>query len=122
MARRRLKLRYRLAFLALVAGGFGLAAVGPVREAMEQHRAIEAEGKKLSALKSTNEKLEKDLQRLNDDEYLEKAAREQLGLVRPGETSFIVERPPARARPKPPPGPPPPWYREIWNRLRSVLR
>lgn len=105
-----------------MAGGFGLAAVGPVREAMEQRRAVETEGKKLSALKSTNAKLEKDLQRLNDDEYLEKTAREQLGLVRPGETSFIVERAPAQAQQKAQPAPPAPWYRKIWDGLRSSFR
>ncbi|MBO5364889.1 MAG: septum formation initiator family protein, partial [Clostridia bacterium] len=35
------------------------------------------------------EKLEKELENLNDPEYLEKIAREKLGLVRPNERVFV---------------------------------
>ncbi len=45
---------------------------------------------RLEALKAENRSLEQRLARLNDPEYQEKLAREQLGLVRPGETSYVV--------------------------------
>lgn len=114
-------LRARLGFLLLLTAGFAVAAVGPARQALEQRQAIETQEQKLSALRSANAGLENRLTRLSDREYLEKAAREQLGLVKPGEISYIVERPPAPDRPKAPPVQPQPWYRKAWDWLISKL-
>jgi cell division protein FtsL len=41
-------------------------------------------------LQSRYERLQALEQYLNSDEYIEEVAREQLGLVKPGETAFIV--------------------------------
>lgn len=48
-----------------------------------------------------NEKLHKEIEGLRSPEYIEKAARERLGLVMPGETLFVV------AEPADPDAPPP---------------
>lgn len=117
----RLRLRARLGLLVLVTAAFALAAVGPARQALGQRRAIAIEEQKLAALRSSNAHLEKELRRLNDKDYLEKAAREQLGVVRPGETAYIVEKAPAPPRPKPPPPPPPPWYDRVWRWLMAKI-
>lgn len=122
MARRRMTLGARIGFLALLAGAFSIAAIGPARQAVEQRRAIEVEQRKLAALTAGNARLAQELQRLNDQEYLEKEAREQLGLVRPGETSYIVERPIVPPKPKAPPSEPAPWYGQVLDRLLSILR
>ena len=39
--------------------------------------------------RSMNETLEKQAQMLSSDEYIEKAAREKLGLVKPGEIQYM---------------------------------
>ncbi|HHY97595.1 MAG TPA: septum formation initiator family protein [Firmicutes bacterium] len=58
---------------------------------------------------SENQKLAKEIEFLKSDEYIEKTAREKLGLVRPGETAVIVCEPvrpeaasPVKKRPKDP--------------------
>lgn len=65
-------------------------AAAPLRQAYEQRQALAQEKTRLQALRSENKSLEQRLARLNDPEYQEKLAREQLGLVRPGETSYVV--------------------------------
>lgn len=67
-----------------------LMAAAPARQAYEQKQAVARERARLEALKTENRSLEQRLARLNDPEYQEKLAREQLGLVRPGETSYVV--------------------------------
>ncbi|MBW3589221.1 MAG: septum formation initiator family protein [Actinobacteria bacterium] len=67
-----------------------LMAAAPARQAYEQKQAVAREKARLEALKTENRSLEQRLARLNDPEYQEKLAREQLGLVRPGETSYVV--------------------------------
>ncbi len=52
-------------------------------------REIEALEEKIAAAEQQTEKLEKELENLNDPEYLEKIAREKLGLVRPNERVFV---------------------------------
>jgi len=67
-----------------------LMAAAPARQAYEQKQAVARERARLEALKTENRSLEQRLARLDDPEYQEKLAREQLGLVRPGETSYVV--------------------------------
>jgi cell division protein FtsB len=65
-------------------------AAAPLRQAYQQRQALAQEKMRLQALKVENSSLEQRIARLNDPEYQEKLAREQLGLVRPGETSYVV--------------------------------
>ncbi|HBS59711.1 MAG: septum formation initiator family protein [Bacillota bacterium] len=43
-----------------------------------------------ATLKSDNERLSQEQQLLQTDAYVEKVAREELGLVKPGETPYIL--------------------------------
>ncbi len=52
-------------------------------------KEIEALEEKIAAAEQQTEKLEEELDNLNDPEYLEKIAREKLGLVRPNERVFV---------------------------------
>ena len=71
----------------------------------------------LSQIQTMNNKLEARIERLQDPDFIEQRAREQAGLVRRGETSFVVMPPSRHAqrrkakaraeRQKPPPPPPP---------------
>ncbi|MDD3840591.1 MAG: septum formation initiator family protein [Clostridia bacterium] len=44
---------------------------------------------RIEQVKKTNQELEKDVEFSKTDEYIEKIAREKLGLVKPGETIYI---------------------------------
>ncbi len=50
---------------------------------------IDALNEKITAAEQQNDKLEKELENIDDPEYLEKVAREKLGLVRPNERVFV---------------------------------
>lgn len=55
-----------------------------LRKEAENLRAKEA------TLKAENERLSQEQQLLQTDAYIEKVAREELGLVKPGETPYIM--------------------------------
>jgi len=58
----------------------------------QQIRRIEEE---ISRAEARNEELRRELAYLQSDEYIERIAREELGLVRPGETAVIIATPDA---------------------------
>src|SRR5690554_938523 len=45
----------------------------------------------ISQVKATNEQMQKEVERLHSPDYLEQMAREELGMVRPGELLFYFE-------------------------------
>lgn len=93
-----LKSRFRMGALGLVVGGLALTGVAPARQAFEQKRQIAEVEARVAELKEANAGLTGRLNRLSDVAYMEKLAREQLGVVRPGETSFVVVPAPAPVR------------------------
>lgn len=54
-----------------------------------KNREIDALSEKIETANAQTEKLEAELENLNDPEYLEKIAREKLGLIRPNERVFV---------------------------------
>jgi len=68
--------------------------------------ALNREAARLGTLKQNLQKqnavLREEMKLLQTPAYIEKLAREQLGLVRPGEIAILIVRPPA---PPPPPSP-----------------
>ena len=73
----------------------------------EREDRLEAD---IAGLQQRYERLEALRQYLGSDEYIEAAAREQLGLVREGETSIVV----ISAAPSPTPEPDQPEEDELW--------
>lgn len=121
MARRaHLRVRIRLGMFFLVIGALGVTGVAPAQQVMAQRELITQQELELATLTEQNNALESRLSRSADQGYMEKLAREQLGLVRPGETAYIVvPGPPVEAVP----GPPEPknlfeqvasWFRELF--------
>lgn len=47
----------------------------------------------IDAIRMRNAELEREIEKYNSPEYVEKIAREELGLVKPGETLFIMSQP-----------------------------
>jgi cell division protein FtsB len=97
-----------------------IAAVSPARQLLKQNERISTEREKLAALQSENQRLEKRLERLNNSDYLEKVAREELGMVQPGEISYVVV-PPAAVQEEQLPTPPPPWYKRLWRWITGIF-
>lgn len=86
--------------------GLALAmAIGPTRRLLAQRRQITAAADALHRLEASTEHYEKQIERLKDPDYLEAKAREQMGLVRPGERSYIVVPPPEPKKKEPARGP-----------------
>ena len=74
--------------LALVAVLF--AFVYPTRTYLHQHRELNAAERQLQVLKDTTEALQHDSAKLQSDAEVERRAREDYGLVRPGETPYVL--------------------------------
>lgn len=99
-----------------------IAALAPANQLLNQRQRIATERDKIDALLTENARLEKRLDRLHDNDYLEKVAREQLGMVLPGEISYVVV-PPSQAvgSPEEAPPPKPPWYKRVWGKITGLV-
>ncbi len=89
----KLALAPQIAIVMLVVGLAGAMAIEPTRQLLEQRSRIAGMSEELDTIRTSNRRLERRVQRLNDPDYLEQQARAQSGLVRPGETSVIVMPP-----------------------------
>jgi cell division protein FtsB len=74
--------------LVIVVLLFALAV--PVRTLMEQRADLARLQKEERLLSLQNEALSRQVARLHDPAYLERIARECLGMTKPGEISFVV--------------------------------
>jgi cell division protein FtsB len=115
----------------LVAGGvlaaFLAGGVFPTRTYLHQRDAIASEETKLRVLTAENEKLASKVDKLATNEEIERIAREQYNLVRPGEEAYAILPGPADPEadgPVPAPAPvsvepagPPSW----WHRALDTL-
>lgn len=113
------------AFVVLV--GFLFVAVFPTRTWLAQRQAISAEEDRLRVLTEQNRTLAARVQELQTDAEIERLAREQYNLVRPGEEAYaILPAPGEPAAPEPVPPEPAPeaeqrWWQRVWTILRSPL-
>jgi cell division protein FtsB len=93
---------------------FGL----PGRTYLSQRRSLSAAEVRLQVLSAENAKLDQQRQRLQTDAEIERLAREQYGLVKPGEEAYAILPPKPATAPRPPPAkkkaPARPWW-EIWR-------
>jgi cell division protein FtsB len=108
----------------LVLGLVGAMAIEPTRRLLEQRERIAGMADDLREVQRMNGKLENRIARLQDPDFIEQRAREQVGLIREGETTFVVmppsrgaQRRKARARAahrktEPAPAPPEPGFVE----------
>jgi hypothetical protein len=74
-------------------GLVGAMAIQPTRALLEQRDRITSVGSELTRTQEANLRLEAQIERLNNDDYIEQRARAQIGLVRPGETTYVVMPP-----------------------------
>ncbi|MEA2011424.1 MAG: septum formation initiator family protein [Actinomycetota bacterium] len=82
-----------LAVVLLGALALTVSGILPFRQLVSQQRQIERTQDQLSALQQENDVLSEDIEMLGTDAEIERIAREQYGLVRPGEVAYVVVTP-----------------------------
>lgn len=90
-----------LAVLLIVALAITLAGVFPFRQLIAQDRQVQETQERLDTLRAENARLEGDAATLRTPAEIERIAREELGLVRPGETGISVQTPKDVSAPEP---------------------
>jgi cell division protein FtsB len=80
-----------------IAAGLLLLLVFPTRAWLSQRSAIDGNERKLELLQAENERLEDKVDGLSTPEEIERVARAQYNLVKPGERPFAVLPEPAAA-------------------------
>ena len=80
-----------VAVLLLVGLAIVLAGVFPFRQLIAQERLVDNTRTKLDALIVENEALQAQIDAAQSPSELERLAREEYGMVRPGETGYVVE-------------------------------
>jgi cell division protein FtsB len=83
----------QVVIVCLVIGLIGAMAIQPTRALLEQRRRIEGMSGDLRRMETLNAKLEDRIERLQDPDFIEQEAREKVGLVRQGETTYLVVPP-----------------------------
>jgi cell division protein FtsB len=113
-----------VAFLVLV--GVLFVAVFPTRTWLAQRQSISAEEKRLRVLTEQNQALAARVQELETDAEIERLAREQYNLVRPGEEAYAIlpapgAQPPDDSWPGQPDQGGRGWWDRVWEALRSAV-
>ena len=116
----------RAAVLALLVCAMALSVAVPLRTYWGQRQELAAQQRQREELSQQVSQLQQRRGELSDPVHVQAEVRRRLGYVRPGETPYIVEAPPA-----PPQQPPPyaldrveagvpqalPWYERVWETL-----
>ena len=89
----------------VVVGTLGLA-VFPARTYVAQRQGLIAAEQRVKVLSEQNRELSSRVQKLNTDAEIERLARQQYNLVRPGEEAYAILPQQAPVAAQPPPGPP----------------
>ena len=87
---RRTRLSARAAVLAVLVLIVLAFAVSPLRALMLERAQVEQLEQQAAVLQRANRGLGQQISRLNDPAYIERLARECLGMSYPGETSFVL--------------------------------
>lgn len=98
--RPRRRLTLKAIFLIMAAAAILFLTIAPAREILRQRAQIDKMSSELDSIRLQNSELKLETQRLNTDAYIEKQARERLGLIKPGEEPFLLV-PPKQEPPKP---------------------
>ena len=90
VARGRIRLTSRGAVLAVIITALLLYLVVPLRTYIDQRNQLSDLKKQTALLEDQNKRLQRQVVLLHDPTYLERLARECLGMVRRGEIGFVV--------------------------------
>ena len=87
----------QIVIVVLIVGLFGALAIEPTRQLLQQRERLSGMSQDLDQVERSNEKLEARIDKLKNPDFLEQRAR-SLGLVRSGETTYIVMPPSGGAK------------------------
>jgi cell division protein FtsB len=112
-----------LAPALVVAVALSVLVVGvfPTRTLWAQRSATAAAEDELATLRRENRALEERMRRLGDPEEIERLAREEYGLVRPGEEPYVVIPLPAPVRPRTPADDDRNLVEKAWDAVRGLF-
>jgi cell division protein FtsL len=115
------RLTGRAAVLAVVICAIALSLAYPVREYITQRKQIDALVAQQQVMLNQVKGLQQQQARLNDPDYIEKVARQQLDMCFPRTTCYIVTggQSPASTARTPRPGPAP-WYDKLWRSVKQA--
>ena len=88
--RRRRRITGRALALIVVVGALLFAATYPLRAYLNERSQIDVLQQQVAHLQQTNADLDDRIAQLHDPRYLERLARECLGMIKPGEIPFVV--------------------------------
>lgn len=116
----------QIVVVVLIVGLFGALAIEPTRQLLQQRDRLTGMTQDLRSVERSNKRLEARIERLKNPDFLEQRAR-TLGLVRSGETTYIV-MPPGKAAKKDrrkdarrvPPPPPEPGFLEAFMQFIGI--
>ena len=97
--RRKVVVRFALVLAAAVVVLF--VVVLPLRTLLDQRAETDYARDVLKLLKAQNAQLDAEARKLQDDAEIERIAREQYGMVRPGETPYVPVPVPSTTGPAP---------------------
>ena len=113
-----------LLVVALIAVVVVLAGIFPFRQIIAGNREVGTAEQKLEALREENAVLEARIAALQTPQEVERLAREQFGLVMPGEIGYVVVTPPWESDLGNPPAADPAagpegrsWWQHLWDFL-----
>src|SRR5437764_499539 len=102
-----------------------LAAAFPARTYLDQHRQRQEVLARIKSTDARNRSLEQRIRTLHTDAEVERLAREQYNLVRPGEEAYAIlptrQPPPAPPRPAPKPTSSSSWLDRTWKSITSIF-
>ena len=90
VSRTRFRFSGRAALLAALIAAMLVAAAFPIRTYLAERAHIAELNRQAQVLEHDNKVLQERIARLHDPDYLERLARECLGMVKPGEVSFVI--------------------------------
>jgi cell division protein FtsB len=122
---RRAQLTSRAAILAVVACAIALSLAYPVREYIAQRREIAQLHVQQRQAQQQVEQLAQQKQRLGNESYVRRKARERLYMCDPGAKCYVVlgggqDDGPEAGHKSPPPTPP--WYITLWRSVDAANR
>jgi cell division protein FtsB len=94
-----------------------VTTVIPFRQIVQQQNRLEAAHVELERVTAENQLLAEEVTALQTPAEIERLAREKLGYVMPGETSYVILEPATTDTPPAVEEPTErvPWYRALWN-------
>ena len=95
-----LRLNGRAVALLLISLAVMLLAIAPLRGYLDERGQLADLERQALMLERQNQELRERIDQLSDATFLERVARECMGMVKPGETAFVVV--PAHGKPNPP--------------------